>query len=126
MELRRVRVEPGGKRRRLELRSPRDYDCASDYSGGGDCGGQVREYNAVPVAPELNFGDAQPKFGMSSICGRRRDMEDAVALRPSFFRRDDDTAAAALHYYGVYDGHGCSHVRMLVKSNHHVSKYGGA
>ena len=55
-------------------------------------------------------GDAElfPKFGVSSVCGRRREMEDAVAIHPSFLEDDAD-----LHYFGVYDGNGCSHVCYL-------------
>ncbi|RXI04318.1 hypothetical protein DVH24_038592 [Malus domestica] len=49
------------------------------------------------------------RYGVSSVCGRRRDMEDAVSVHPSFCRRIRDSAAQ-LHYLGVYDGHGCSHV----------------
>ncbi|KAL8531142.1 hypothetical protein ACS0TY_007960 [Phlomoides rotata] len=104
MELRRVGVEPDLKRRRLEFRSPTDFDCASDYSGG-----QIEN-----PAPVTKFVDTQPKFGVASICGRRRDMEDAVAIHPSFCRRDH-----ALHYYGVYDGHGCSHVATKCKERLH-------
>jgi protein phosphatase 2C len=50
-----------------------------------------------------------PKFGVASVCGRRRDMEDAVAIHPSFCCKDHETTTE-LHYFGVYDGHGCSHV----------------
>lgn len=50
-----------------------------------------------------------PKFGMSSVCGRRRDMEDAVAIHPWFCGRDLESATR-MHYFAVYDGHGCSHV----------------
>ena len=53
-----------------------------------------------------------PKFGFASVCGRRRDMEDALAIVPSFHRCYKETAAE-LHYFGVYDGHGCSHVRFF-------------
>ncbi|KAJ4959777.1 hypothetical protein NE237_019687 [Protea cynaroides] len=49
-----------------------------------------------------------PKYGMTSVCGRRRDMEDAVAIHPSFCRRDS-LFPLGLHFFGVYDGHGCSH-----------------
>lgn len=51
----------------------------------------------------------RPKFGMASVCGRRRDMEDAVAIHLSFSRLHQNTPQV-LHYFGVYDGHGCSHV----------------
>lgn len=55
--------------------------------------------------------EALPKFGVASVCGRRRDMEDAVAIHPSFLTSDDNQTSS-LHYFGVYDGHGCSHVRI--------------
>ena len=89
MELRRVRVDPTVKRRRLQLQlslssSPKHCD---------------------------NKNDILPKFGFASVCGRRRDMEDAVASHPSFCRNfSDDDFSTGLHYFGVYDGHGCSHV----------------
>lgn len=45
-----------------------------------------------------------PKFGVTSVCGRRRDMEDTVSIHPSFCKQN------STHFYGVFDGHGCSHV----------------
>lgn len=42
------------------------------------------------------------KYGVTSVCGRRRDMEDAVSVRPEFL--------PGHHFFGVFDGHGCSHV----------------
>lgn len=51
------------------------------------------------------------RFGVSSVCGRRRDMEDAVAVHPCFFQPDTGSVSG-LHYFAVYDGHGCSHVRF--------------
>ncbi|KAL1552890.1 protein-serine/threonine phosphatase [Salvia divinorum] len=84
----------------------------------------------TPTLPSSSVGagsssdskDVLPKFGFASVCGRRRDMEDAVASYPSFFRRekrDLEDAAAALHYFGVYDGHGCSHVATKCKERLH-------
>ncbi|KAL5580919.1 hypothetical protein UlMin_013361 [Ulmus minor] len=58
-----------------------------------------------------------PKFGFASVCGRRRDMEDALAIRPSFFVRQEITSE--MHYFGVYDGHGCSHVAMKCRERLH-------
>lgn len=75
MELRRLRVvaeDQAAKRRRLE----------------GDDEDALR-------------GPA-PRFGVTSVCGRRRDMEDAVTTRPGFIQGH--------HFFGVFDGHGCSHV----------------
>lgn len=60
--------------------------------------------------PELESDP--PKFGVTSVCGRRRDMEDAVAIHSSFSQGNTDVSAN-LHFFGVYDGHGCSHVRIF-------------
>ncbi|CAI9302733.1 unnamed protein product [Lactuca saligna] len=54
----------------------------------------------------------ESRFGVTTVCGRRRDMEDVVAVKPSFCGDD-------LHFYGVYDGHGCSHVAMKCKDRMH-------
>ncbi|KAL6907504.1 hypothetical protein ACP4OV_002543 [Aristida adscensionis] len=51
---------------------------------------------------EAEEEDAAPKYGVTSVCGRRRDMEDSVSTRPGFLRGH--------HFFGVFDGHGCSHV----------------
>lgn len=59
----------------------------------------------APIIPDANNF---PRFGVASVCGRRRDMEDSVAVHPNLCRRDD----GQLHYFGVYDGHGCSHVSI--------------
>ncbi|XAR71994.1 Phosphoprotein phosphatase [Bertholletia excelsa] len=59
-----------------------------------------------------------PKFGMTSVCGRRRDMEDTVALHPSFNCKNSQSPSS-LHFFGVYDGHGCSHVAIKCKDRLH-------
>ncbi|KAK4480258.1 hypothetical protein RD792_013324 [Penstemon davidsonii] len=56
----------------------------------------------------------RPKFGMTSVCGRRRDMEDSVAIHPSFC-----DSPSGMHFFGVYDGHGCSHVATKCKDRMH-------
>jgi protein phosphatase 2C len=43
-----------------------------------------------------------PTYGVTSVCGRRRDMEDTVSARPGFLHGH--------RFFGVFDGHGCSHV----------------
>ncbi|CAN4095836.1 unnamed protein product [Withania somnifera] len=62
--------------------------------------------------------DDLPKYGTTSVCGRRRDMEDAVAVHPSFCKENRDKSSN-LHFFGVYDGHGCSHVAMKCKDRMH-------
>ncbi|XP_055811135.1 protein phosphatase 2C 37-like [Solanum dulcamara] len=67
---------------------------------------------SIEIEPDL------PKFGMTSVCGRRRDMEDAVAIHPSFCKEKSENSSN-LHFFGVYDGHGCSHVAMKCKDRMH-------
>ncbi|KAK9065845.1 hypothetical protein SSX86_015246 [Deinandra increscens subsp. villosa] len=64
-------------------------------------------------------GEKVPKFGVASVCGRRRDMEDAVAIHPSFLTVENDRTSG-VHYFGVYDGHGCSHVATRCKDRLHL------
>nr|BAI39596.1 protein phosphatase 2C AHG3 homolog [Solanum lycopersicum] len=59
-----------------------------------------------------------PKFGMTSVCGRRRDMEDTVSIYPSFLQ-DKHEKSSILHFFGLYDGHGCSHAAMKCKDRMH-------
>ncbi|KAL3650188.1 hypothetical protein CASFOL_006591 [Castilleja foliolosa] len=63
---------------------------------------------------DLSLGEF-PKFGLTSVCGRRRDMEDAVAIHPYF----DTKSPTGFHFYGVYDGHGCSHVAKKCRDRMH-------
>ncbi|CAN1150594.1 Protein phosphatase 2C 3 [Linum perenne] len=71
--------------------------------------------------PEAQKQHCYPKYGVASVCGRRRDMEDAVAIHPSFCRRNGEATSEAteLHYFGVYDGHGCSHVASRCRARLH-------
>ncbi|KAL3530798.1 hypothetical protein ACH5RR_010120 [Cinchona calisaya] len=70
---------------------------------------------AILEDSELRF----PKYGVASVCGRRRDMEDTVAIHPSFYGGDHDENAAPFHYFAVYDGHGCSHVAAKCRDRMH-------
>ncbi|CAI9092487.1 OLC1v1027739C1 [Oldenlandia corymbosa var. corymbosa] len=70
------------------------------------------------IKPAVELASDVPKFGMTSVCGRRRDMEDAVSIHPSFSREVPESSTD-LHFYGVFDGHGCSHVAMKCKDRMH-------
>ncbi|KAE9606140.1 hypothetical protein Lal_00024530 [Lupinus albus] len=60
-----------------------------------------------------------PKYGVTSVCGRRREMEDAVSVHPSFFSKNSNKDQKRFHFFGVYDGHGCSHVATMCKEKLH-------
>ncbi|KAL2520926.1 Protein phosphatase 2C 37 [Forsythia ovata] len=70
------------------------------------------------IEAEADVVRESPKFGMTSVCGRRRDMEDAVAIHPSFCGQNDNFPSG-LHFFGLYDGHGCSHVATKCKDQMH-------
>ncbi|XP_057979933.1 protein phosphatase 2C 37-like [Malania oleifera] len=79
--------------------------------------GETKKLNqpeAMKVFENDQIVEDYPKFGMTSVCGRRRDMEDAVAIHLSLCTRERDS-----HFFGVYDGHGCSHVSLKCKERLH-------
>lgn len=103
-------LENGRKRKRVEI-SP---VYAQGESKRSEKKVVEKEDSGVEVSdsPEsVVFGCVSegPRFGITSVCGRRREMEDAVAIHPSFSRKSDGNSND-LHFFGVYDGHGCSHV----------------
>lgn len=126
LEIRRIKFVPGVtpleaengvKRPRFELCSAdsisRLCDNAVDSCDGSDAEVAVESgHRKIPLSVGL------PKYGMASVCGRRRDMEDAVAVHPWFCRMDRENNNE-LHYFAVYDGHGCSHVAMKCKERLH-------
>ncbi|KHN07593.1 Protein phosphatase 2C 37 [Glycine soja] len=60
--------------------------------------------------------EESPKFGVTSVCGRRRDMEDSVSVRPSFTQ--------GFHYFGVFDGHAPAVVAVVTPDKIVVSNCG--
>ncbi|KAF8116306.1 hypothetical protein N665_0020s0155 [Sinapis alba] len=73
----------------------------------------------IPLKKTVRETDPRPRYGVASVCGRRRDMEDAVAIHPSFVRKQTEFSRSKWHYFGVYDGHGCSHVATRCKERLH-------
>ncbi|XP_027176130.1 probable protein phosphatase 2C 24 [Coffea eugenioides] len=147
MEIRRIKfvahpedgAENGKKRPRLEIYPAASVSRECDYAVGDQNlvskvkNGMNKEMtdefppilNGAPIFLTAQLASTLlvnskpfPKFGMASVCGRRRDMEDAVAIRPSFCRGDFEDAAL-LHYFAVYDGHGCSHVAAKCRERLH-------
>lgn len=76
---------------------------------------KMRRADGEPLAAsEPASGEGMcPGYGMTSMCGRRRDMEDAVSILPSFCPK------LGYHFFAVFDGHGCSHVAVSCKNRMH-------
>jgi len=75
--------------------------------------------------------DCTPLWGFTSLCGKRPEMEDAVAIAPRMLKipiqmlngnskydgmnkdgMNKDFSQQTIHYFGVYDGHGGSQVKF--------------
>ncbi|MED6133032.1 hypothetical protein PIB30_024557 [Stylosanthes scabra] len=76
-------------------------------------------------ASEPNGG---PLWGFSSVCGRRQEMEDAVACQPQLLQvpsqmlADDhvnENGNSSAHFFGVYDGHGGCQVANYCREHLH-------
>ncbi|XAR66246.1 Phosphoprotein phosphatase [Bertholletia excelsa] len=122
--------ENGRKRQKVDVIAPA-RECESAVENCVMCEGQkgedggsgmksVNRCKSPARAAEIEPEGVQesPKFGMTSVCGRRRDMEDAVSIHPSFYRRTGQNRVD-MHFFGVYDGHGCSHVAMKCRERLH-------
>ena len=63
------------------------------------------------------FNSSCPPHGAVSVCGRRRNMEDFVHIAPEFVS-DPKNPGGALHFFGVFDGHGgsqvCTHIEIVL------------
>ncbi|EOY29970.1 ABI1 isoform 3, partial [Theobroma cacao] len=87
----------------------------------------------VPVPRSVFEVEYVPLWGYTSICGRRPEMEDAVAAVPRFLKVPiqmligdrvlDGTsrgfAHQTAHFFGVYDGHGGSQVANYCRERIH-------
>lgn len=109
-------LEKGRKRRRLELLTPLPQKNSEANKLERSCFVNYDEVNtneALNLSSRTNLvddeGEESPKFGITSVCGRRRDMEDAVSIRTSFYTYKRSVSAKT-HFFGLFDGHGCSHV----------------
>ncbi|KAM0822175.1 hypothetical protein ACQ4PT_071668 [Festuca glaucescens] len=108
------------RRRRLEMKRFRlatDLEeSAAEYARAGKRQRLARTASGSPPCPDAagaasaSSQDPErcPRYGVSSVCGRRREMEDAVSVRPDFLSAGSSSSRS--HFFGVFDGHGCSHV----------------
>lgn len=137
MELRRVKYVSGmavlpksNKRRKLQVyensvleeqrTSSRCEESESDVTetSNSSSSNESVYFNTSHININVIESDRCPKYGVTSVCGRRRDMEDRVSIHPSFFRQECEIPSR-YHFFGVFDGHGCSHVAMSCKDRLH-------
>ncbi|WOL06946.1 hypothetical protein Cni_G15681 [Canna indica] len=118
-EARRFRFAPAvaedvsRKRQRLDRSGVCGENRGRRDHGAGEGSSSQKSVTLDSGPPREIEADGCPKYGLTSVCGRRREMEDAVSVRPDFVR-----LGHRHHFFGVYDGHGCSHVRRAFFGNH--------
>ncbi|MED6221665.1 hypothetical protein PIB30_056970 [Stylosanthes scabra] len=135
-------AESSRKRQKLDLSDSPARECVNSVESSESSGSELKEELntkkesakheeassssevATLIPTEKNeVVEECPKYGVTSVCGRRRDMEDAVSVRPSFCQvqngtNKDDQNDAPFHFFGVYDGHGCSHIWCELQTPH--------
>ncbi|XP_068640402.1 probable protein phosphatase 2C 68 [Aristolochia californica] len=105
---------PGGVKRNRT-----DGSSSSATPGGSESAAPenllVRTTSSQPPVFDLSAA-----YGVVSLSGRSRDMEDAVSVGTDFLRSMDRDPCFPMHFFGVFDGHGGAHVAMLCKEQMHV------
>ncbi|CAF2121981.1 unnamed protein product [Brassica napus] len=64
-------------------------------------------------------GDDEPMYGVVSVMGRSRKMEDTVTVKPSLCKPEINQQKP-VHFFAVYDGHGGSQVSTLCSTTMHT------
>ncbi|OEL33277.1 putative protein phosphatase 2C 37 [Dichanthelium oligosanthes] len=116
---------PSSREKRVRPASPSasSVSSLSDGSDGEEDVGDAEEEESQPLPPAglqrpAAAAQAWPMaFGSLSVAGRSRDMEDTVSLHPAFHTWVD---GSPMHFFGVFDGHGGSHVAELCRDRMHV------
>ncbi|XWS69936.1 hypothetical protein CRYUN_Cryun03dG0006100 [Craigia yunnanensis] len=136
----------------LSAEDSRSTTSSGDISGTSGSSGEILTLEAVvprllepaPTCEELTTVTVTARqkcvgrnnkgvtWGFTSVIGRRREMEDAIAVIPAFMSRTCDhvggctapgsrTSAeiSPIHFFGVYDGHGGSQVAKFCAERMH-------
>uniref|UniRef100_A0A0E0JQY5 protein-serine/threonine phosphatase n=1 Tax=Oryza punctata TaxID=4537 RepID=A0A0E0JQY5_ORYPU len=110
MEMRRFRIASD-----LELQAGEDGRPGKRQRLARTASGVPRpDEDSVSERPGSGRTEEFPRYGVTAVCGRRREMEDAVSIRPDFL-----PTSGKYHFYGVFDGHGCSHVATRCQDRMH-------
>ncbi|KAJ1263211.1 hypothetical protein BS78_09G166400 [Paspalum vaginatum] len=106
---------------------------AADEGGSGTAARGRKRRRVACAAPgrscerpgAAGFGSRWwPRYGVTSVCGLRREMEDAVSIRPDFLHAaaadsSSSSPGGKHHFFGVFDGHGCCHVARMCQDRMH-------
>lgn len=124
-----------------------DVDSSSNFSLTSSSSGEILAAAVAPLklAVEVDGGGSTTRlkkcvgrrnkgvaWGYKSVIGRRKEMEDAIAVVPGFMSRTCDLVGGCttpgsrtsleispIHFFGVYDGHGGSQVAKFCADRMH-------
>ncbi|KFK26785.1 hypothetical protein AALP_AA8G293100 [Arabis alpina] len=68
---------------------------------------------------KVEVTEDEPMYGIVSVMGRSRKMEDMVTVKPNFCRPEVNRKRP-VHFFAVYDGHGGSQVSTLCSTTMHT------
>ena len=110
--------------------SPADIAAAGEEINGSDERSTEKKMISRTECRTLFEFKSVPLYGVTSICGRRPEMEDAVSAIPRFLQSPTNSLIdgrfnpqSAAHFFGVYDGHGGSQVTNQSISSVYCKKY---
>ena len=97
--------------------SSADISAAGEEINGSDERSTEKKMISRTESRTLFEFKSVPLYGVTSICGRRPEMEDALSAIPRFLQSPTNSLIdgrfnpqSAAHFFGVYDGHGGSQV----------------
>ncbi|XP_010448328.1 PREDICTED: protein phosphatase 2C 56 [Camelina sativa] len=101
---------------------------SSDNNNGSDVQREKKMMISRTESRSLFEFKSIPLYGVTSICGRRPEMEDAVSTIPRFLQSSDSlldggrfNPQSTAHFFGVYDGHGGSQVANYCRERMHLA-----
>ncbi|XP_015696606.2 probable protein phosphatase 2C 68 [Oryza brachyantha] len=110
-----------GRRRRAGVEGAGRWKAGTGAAVAEEAGAVTRKRRAG--GGEAGVVVVAKRHGAASVAGRRREMEDAVSLHEAFAAPAAEegvgVGAARCDFYGVFDGHGCSHVAEACRERMH-------
>ncbi|KAJ4880399.1 Protein phosphatase 2C 56 [Raphanus sativus] len=103
-------------------------DIAGEEINGSDERSREKKMISRTESRTLFEFKSVPLYGVTSICGRRPEMEDAVSTIPRFLQSPTNSLIdgrfdpqSTAHFFGVYDGHGGSQVANYCRERMHLA-----
>ncbi|VVB15656.1 unnamed protein product [Arabis nemorensis] len=84
-----------------------------------EIGGLPADIGGFFPSPTKSGPEDEPMYGVVSVMGRSRNMEDRVTVKPNLCRPEVNRQRP-VHFFAVYDGHGGSQVSTMCSTTMHT------